>query len=73
MTVRYLGDRDTCLGEEVSSCSFTLELQRKRAFDALSASRGRFLSRSIIRHSRFHVPPIIHAASDTGFAIGIEK
>jgi len=71
--IRYLGDRDTCLGEEVSSCSFALELQRERALGALSASRARFLSRSIIRHSRFHVPPIIYAVSDTGFAAGIEK
>lgn len=72
-TICYLGDRDTCLGEEVSSCSFALELQRVRALGALSASRVRFLSRSIIRHSRFHVPPIIYAVSDTGFATRIEK
>lgn len=72
-TIRYLGDRDTCLGEEVSSCSFALELQRERAFGALSASRARFLSRSIIRHSRFHMAPIIYAASDAGFVVGIEK
>lgn len=72
-TICYPGDRDTCLGEEVSSCSFALELQRERALGALSTSRARFLSRSIIRHSRFHVPPIIYAVPDAGFAAGIEK
>lgn len=71
--IRYLGDRDTCLGVEVSSCSFALELQRERAFDALSASRARFLSRSIIRRSPVFTCPLSFTASDAGFAARIEK
>jgi hypothetical protein len=53
-------------------CSFALELQRERAFGAFSASRARFLSRSIIRRSHFRVLPIVYAIPDD-FADGIEK
>lgn len=43
-TIRYLRDRDTCLGGGSFPCSFALELQRERAFaGAFSASRARFL------------------------------
>jgi len=71
-TIRYLEDRDTCLGEEVSSVVSRSNYKRERAFGALSASRARFLSRSIIRRSHFRVFPIIYAIPDD-LADGIEK